>query len=502
MSSNFYEILKNQIDKINYQSEFKTTGKVLQIMDGIAYVYGLEQGKISEKVRFASDDTFGIILNIEENICGVVVIGSEGKVRQGDFVYLTEDTFAVGVGPELLGRVVDATGNPIDGLGPIKAKTKYHIERPAPEIMHRQSVHEPLMTGITAIDSLVPIGKGQRELIIGDRQTGKTSIALDTIINQRSLHESNSSEAVYCVYVAIGQKSSSVMRLKNKLEKAGAMKYSVIVLATASDIAAYQYFAPYVGCSIAEWFRDNGKHALIIYDDLTKHAVAYREISLLLRRPPGREAFPADVFYIHSRLLERSAKLSKKYKSGSLTALPIIETQAGDISAYIPTNVISITDGQIFLQQNLFNKSIKPAIDVGLSVSRVGGDAQFKVMKQVTGSMKSDIAQYREMQSFAQFGAEVDNETKKIINRGDKITHILLQDENNPRSLNDQILILFLANNGHLDHLEKNQINTYISKYLNYVSLHYKKLLDSLNDTKILSNEFKDILILATTKVT
>ena len=500
MNSNFYEILKNKINKIHYNNEFKETGNVIQVMDGIAYVYGIESGKIGEKVKFSSNNTVGIILNIEENIYGIVIVGNENEVKQGDDVYLTNEVFTINVGPEMLGRVVNVSGDPVDGLGPIKSKIKYNIERNSPSIMSRKSVHEPVMTGITAIDALIPIGKGQRELIIGDRQTGKTSIALDTIINQKHLHDIKSPDAIFCVYVAIGQKASSVMRLKSKLEKAGAMQYSVIVLADASSSATYQYFAPYAGCSIAEWFRDNGKHALIVFDDLTKHAIAYREISLLLRRPPGREAYPSDVFYIHSRLLERAAKLSAKYKSGSLTALPIIETQAGDISAYIPTNVISITDGQIFLQQNLFHKGIKPAIDVGLSVSRVGGDAQYSAMKKVVGSMKSSIAQYREMQSFAQFGAELDNETKKILNRGDKLTQILLQEENNPRSFEDQIIILYLANNGYLDSIDNSKISGYIKEYINYVKLHYIKLIEELISSKVLSDELRDALTESTNK--
>jgi len=494
MTKDFYEIIKSQIDQLDYQGDFKFAGKVLQVMDGIAYVYGVQAGKAGGKVRFEAKDTYGIILNIEQHVAGVVIIGEESSVNQGDGVYVTNEPFTVGVGPEMVGRVVNVLGEPIDGLGPIHTKEKYAIERPAPAIMDRKSVEEPLMTGITALDAIVPIGKGQRELIIGDRQIGKTSIAIDAIINQKAEHDKKSKDAVYCVYVAIGQKASTVARLRKKLQDTGALDYTVIVLASASDIVAYQYFAPYVGCSIAEWFRDNGKHALVIYDDLTKHAVAYREISLLLRRAPGREAFPADVFYLHSRLLERAAKLSDEKGGGSLTALPIIETQAGDISAYIPTNVISITDGQIFLQQSLFHKGVKPAIDIGLSVSRIGGAAQYSAIKKAVGSMKADIAQYREMQAFIQFGAELDEETKKVLNRGDKLTYILLQKESSPRSLYTQTVMLYLANKGFLDNIENKHIDSFLEKYFDYLNIHHLSVKHSIQNDKILNDETKKIL--------
>ncbi|MEY3040829.1 MAG: hypothetical protein RJA74_429, partial [Pseudomonadota bacterium] len=423
--SEITNILKDQIKNFGTEVEVSEVGQVLTVGDGIARVYGLDNVQAGEMVQF-SEGTKGMALNLETENVGVVIFGDDSKIKEGDIVKRTGSIVDVAVGKSLLGRVVDGLGNPIDGKGPIdKNAERKRVEIKAPGIIPRKSVNEPMQTGLKAIDSLIPVGRGQRELIIGDRQTGKTAIAIDTIINQKEINKSNDeSKKLYCIYVAIGQKRSSVAQIVKTLEEAGAMEYTIVVAATASDPAPLQFLAPYTGCTMGEYFRDNGMHALIVYDDLSKQAVAYRQMSLLLRRPPGREAFPGDVFYLHSRLLERAAKLNDKHGGGSLTALPIIETQASDVSAYIPTNVISITDGQIFLETELFYKGVRPAVNVGISVSRVGSAAQIKAMKQVSGSIKLELAQYREMAAFAQFGSDLDLATQKLLNRGSKLTEL------------------------------------------------------------------------------
>ena len=423
--SEISKILKEEIKNFGTDSEITEVGQVLSIGDGIARIYGLDNVQAGEMVLF-DDGTKGMALNLEDDNVGVVLFGSDSNIKEGDTVKRTNAIVDVPVGKELLGRVVDALGNPIDGKGNIESQNRSRIEVKAPGIIPRQSVSEPMQTGLKAIDSLIPVGRGQRELIIGDRQTGKTAIAIDTIINQKTINESDDeSKKLYCIYVGIGQKRSSIAQTVKALEDAGAMEYTTVVAATASDAAPLQFLAPYTGCSMGEYFRDNGMHALIIYDDLSKQAVAYRQMSLLLRRPPGREAFPGDVFYLHSRLLERAAKMNDENGGGSLTALPVIETQANDVSAFIPTNVISITDGQIFLETELFNQGIRPAVNVGLSVSRVGSAAQTKAMKKVAGSIKLELAQYREMAAFAQFGSDLDASTQKLLNRGSKLTELL-----------------------------------------------------------------------------
>jgi len=422
--SEISKILKEEIKNFGSDSEILEVGQVLSVGDGIARVYGLDNVQAGELVEF-SDGTKGMALNLESDNVGIVLFGNDSGIKEGDTVKRTNSIVDVPVGKELLGRVVDALGNPIDGKGPINSDKRSRIEVKAPGIIPRQSVSEPMQTGLKAIDSLIPVGRGQRELIIGDRQTGKTAVAIDAIINQKTINESSDeSKKLYCFYVAIGQKRSTVAQIVKTLEDAGAMSYTTVIAATASESAPLQFLAPYAGCSMAEYFRDNGMHALIVYDDLSKQAVAYRQMSLLLRRPPGREAFPGDVFYLHSRLLERAAKLSDKNGGGSLTALPIIETQANDVSAFIPTNVISITDGQIFLETELFNQGIRPAVNVGLSVSRVGSAAQTKAMKKVSGSIKLELAQYREMAAFAQFGSDLDVSTQNLLNRGSKLTEL------------------------------------------------------------------------------
>ena len=423
------KLLKDQIKNFGEKAEVSEIGKVLSVGDGIARVYGLDNVQAGEMVEF-DDGSKGMALNLENDNVGVVIFGDDKNIKEGDTIKRTNAIVDVPVGKELLGRVVDGLGNPIDGKGQLSAKNRKRVEVKAPGIIPRQSVNEPMQTGLKSIDSLIPIGRGQRELIIGDRQTGKTAVAIDAIINQKKINESSDEKKkLYCVYVAIGQKRSTVAQITKTLEEAGALKYTTIVAATASDSAPLQFLAPYTGCTIGEFFRDNGMHALIVYDDLSKQAVAYRQMSLLLRRPPGREAYPGDVFYLHSRLLERAAKLNDKSGGGSLTALPIIETQAGDVSAYIPTNVISITDGQIFLETELFNQGIRPAVNVGLSVSRVGSAAQTKAMKKVAGSIKLELAQYREMAAFAQFGSDLDSSTQQLLNRGAKLTELLKQDQ-------------------------------------------------------------------------
>ncbi|MBT3792365.1 MAG: F0F1 ATP synthase subunit alpha [Rhodospirillales bacterium] len=444
-------ILKEQISNFGTEAEVAEVGQVLSVGDGIARVHGLDKVQAGEMVEFPGGIK-GMALNLEADNVGIVIFGDDRTIKEGDTVKRTGDIVDVPVGKGLLGRVVDALGNPIDGKGPIEATTRNQIEVKAPGIIPRQSVSEPMQTGLKAIDSLIPVGRGQRELIIGDRQTGKTAIAIDTFINQKGLNAGDDeSKKLYCVYVAIGQKRSTVAQIVKTLEEQGAMEYSIVVAATASEPAPLQFLAPYAACTMGEYFRDNGMHAVIVYDDLSKHAVAYRQMSLLLRRPPGREAFPGDVFYLHSRLLERSAKMGEASGSGSLTALPVIETQAGDVSAYIPTNVISITDGQIFLETELFYKGIRPAVNVGLSVSRVGSAAQIKAMKQVAGSIKLELAQYREMEAFAQFASDLDASTQRLLARGARLTELLKQAQFSPMSVEEEVCSLYLGVRGYLD---------------------------------------------------
>ncbi len=465
--SEITDILKDQIKNFGTEVEVSEVGQVLTVGDGIARVYGLDNVQAGEMVQF-SEGTKGMALNLETENVGVVIFGDDSKIKEGDIVKRTGTIVDVAVGKSLLGRVVDGLGNPIDGKGPLdKNAERKRVEIKAPGIIPRKSVNEPMQTGLKAIDCLIPVGRGQRELIIGDRQTGKTAIAIDTIINQKEINKSNDeSKKLYCIYVAIGQKRSSVAQIVKTLEESGALEYTIVVAATASDPAPLQFLAPYTGCTMGEYFRDNGMHALIIYDDLSKQAVAYRQMSLLLRRPPGREAFPGDVFYLHSRLLERAAKLNDKYGGGSLTALPIIETQASDVSAYIPTNVISITDGQIFLETELFYKGVRPAVNVGISVSRVGSAAQIKAMKQVSGSIKLELAQYREMAAFAQFGSDLDPSTQKLLNRGSKLTELLKQDQYSPLTVEEQVVSIFSGVKGFLDNVELNQIKSFEKKLL------------------------------------
>merc|ERR1712226_1092737 len=451
--SEISSILEERILGAAPAANLEETGRVLSIGDGIARVYGLKNIQAEEMVEFSSG-LKGMALNLEPDNVGVVVFGNDKLIKEGDVVKRTGAIVDVPVGEALLGRVVDALGNPIDGKGPIESATRARVGVKAPGIIPRTSVKEPMLTGIKAVDSLVPIGRGQRELIIGDRQTGKTAIAIDTIINQKKFNEAeDEKKKLYCIYVAVGQKRSTVAQLVKRLTDADAMKYTIVVSATASDAAPLQYLSPYSGCAMGEYFRDNGKHALIIYDDLSKQAVAYRQMSLLLRRPPGREAYPGDVFYLHSRLLERAAKMSDTQGGGSLTALPVIKTQAGDVSAYIPTNVISITDGQIFLETELFHKGIRPAINVGLSVSRVGSAAQLKAMKQVAGTMKLFLAQYREVAAFAQFGSDLDATTKQTLSRGERLTELLKQKQYSPMAVNEMVPLIYAGINGHLDNV-------------------------------------------------
>src|SRR5687768_675363 len=444
-------VIRDQIANFDADAQVSEVGTVLSVGDGIARVHGLDNVQAGEMVEFANGIQ-GMALNLEADNVGVVIFGSDSNIKEGDSVKRTGTIVDVPVGKGLLGRVVDALGNPIDGKGPIEGSERRRVEVKAPGIIPRKSVHEPVQTGLKALDALVPIGRGQRELIIGDRQTGKTAVALDTFINQREINKSGAeSEKLYCIYVAIGQKRSTVAQIVRALEENGAMEYSIVVAATASEPAPLQFLAPYTGCTMGEYFRDNGMHAVIVYDDLSKQAVAYRQMSLLLRRPPGREAYPGDVFYLHSRLLERAAKMNEDNGGGSLTALPIIETQAGDVSAYIPTNVISITDGQIFLETDLFYQGIRPAINVGLSVSRVGSAAQTKAMKKVAGSIKLELAQYREMAAFAQFGSDLDASTQRLLNRGARLTELLKQPQYAPMPMEEQVVSIFAGVNGYLD---------------------------------------------------
>ena len=489
------KILKEQIKKFGDKAEVSEVGQVLSVGDGIARIYGLDNVQAGEMVEF-SDGTKGMALNLEKDNVGVVIFGDDKAIKEGDTVKRTGSIVDVPVGKELLGRVVDGLGNPIDGKGVLdKGLKRNRVEVKAPGIIPRRSVSEPVQTGLKAIDILIPIGRGQRELIIGDRQTGKTAIAIDTIINQKEINQSgDEKQKLYCIYVAIGQKRSTVAQIVKTLEDAGSMEYTTIVAATASDPAPLQFLAPYTGCTIGEYFRDNGMHALIIYDDLSKQAVAYRQMSLLLRRPPGREAYPGDVFYLHSRLLERAAKLNDENGGGSLTALPIIETQAGDVSAYIPTNVISITDGQIFLETELFNQGIRPAVNVGLSVSRVGSAAQTKAMKKVAGSIKLELAQYREMAAFAQFGSDLDASTQKLLNRGSKLTELLKQKQYSPMSVAEQVVSVFCGVKGYLDDIELKDISEFENKILAKCNSENPEILNTIKKTGKLEEETEKLL--------
>ena len=485
------EILKAQIAGFDAEANVAEVGTVLTVGDGVARVYGLQNVMSGELVEFPAAGIRGMALNLEVDNVGVVIFGDDKSIREGDTVSRTQSIVDVPVGKGLLGRVVDALGNPIDGKGPLTDVTRTRVEVKAPGIIPRKSVHEPMQTGIKAIDSLIPIGRGQRELIIGDRQTGKTAVIVDTIINQKPINASgDESKKLYCIYVAVGQKRSTVAQLVKTLEEQGALEYSIIVAATASDPAPMQFLAPYSGCAMGEFFRDNGMHAVIFYDDLSKQAVAYRQMSLLLRRPPGREAYPGDVFYLHSRLLERAAKLNDDNGNGSLTALPVIETQANDVSAYIPTNVISITDGQIFLETNLFFQGIRPAVNVGLSVSRVGSSAQVKAMKQVAGSIKGELAQYREMAAFAQFGSDLDASTQRLLNRGARLTELLKQPQFSPLKTEEQVAVIFAGVNGYLDSLALNQVQKFEQGLLAHLRAE-GKILEAIRKEKALSDDLR-----------
>ena len=491
-------ILKEQIKNFGKEAEVSEVGQVLSVGDGIARVYGLDNVQAGEMVEFPGGIR-GMALNLEDDNVGTVIFGNDRDIKEGDTVKRTGAIVDVPVGKGLLGRVVDALGNPIDGKGPIQATERKRVDVKAPGIIPRRSVHEPMQTGLKAIDALIPIGRGQRELIIGDRQTGKTAVALDAILNQKSVNASgDESQKLYCVYVAIGQKRSTVAQFVKVLEENGALEYSIIVAATASDPAPMQFLAPMSGCTMGEYFRDNGMHALIIYDDLSKQAVAYRQMSLLLRRPPGREAYPGDVFYLHSRLLERAAKLNKDNGSGSLTALPVIETQANDVSAYIPTNVISITDGQIFLETDLFYQGIRPAVNVGISVSRVGSAAQIKAMKQVAGTIKGELAQYREMAAFAQFGSDLDAATQRLLNRGARLTELLKQPQFSPLKVEEQVAVIFAGVNGYLDKLPVAKVREFEQGYLALLRTEHKALLDDIRDKRELTDDIRSRLKAAT----
>ncbi len=482
-------ILKQQIANFGSEAEVAEVGQVLSVGDGIARVYGLDNVQAGELVEFPGGIQ-GMALNLEQDNVGIVIFGDDRTIREGDVVKRTGSIVDAPVGKGLLGRVVDALGNPIDGKGPIEAEKRMRVEVKAPGIIPRMSVHEPVQTGLKAIDSLIPVGRGQRELIIGDRQTGKTAVIIDTILNQKKVNESgDESEKLYCIYVAIGQKRSTVAQLVKTLEDYDAMKYSIVVAATASEPAPLQFLAPYTGCTMGEYFRDNGKHAVIFYDDLSKQAVAYRQMSLLLRRPPGREAYPGDVFYLHSRLLERAAKMNKELGGGSLTALPVIETQAGDVSAYIPTNVISITDGQIFLETELFYKGIRPAVNVGLSVSRVGSAAQIKAMKQVAGSIKLELAQYREMAAFAQFASDLDPATQKLLARGARLTELLKQPQYSPLTIEEQVAVIYAGVNGYVDGVEVTDVTRFETQLMAVVREKGEDILSAIRTEKALSKK-------------
>jgi F-type H+-transporting ATPase subunit alpha len=480
-------ILKKKVKEFGKEAEVSEIGQVLSVGDGIARIYGLDNVEAGEMVEFPGNIK-GMALNLEEDNVGVVIFGDDSSIKEGDTVKRTGSIVEVPVGKGLLGRVVDSLGNPIDGKGPIESSEKRRVDVKAPGIIPRKSVSEPMQTGLKAIDSLIPIGRGQRELIIGDRQTGKTAVAIDTILNQKEINKSgDENEKLYCIYVAIGQKRSSVAQIVKTLEENGALEYSIVVAATASEPAPLQFLAPFTGCAMGEFFRDNSMHALVVYDDLSKQAVAYRQMSLLLRRPPGREAYPGDVFYLHSRLLERAAKLNDDNGGGSLTALPIIETQANDVSAYIPTNVISITDGQIFLETDLFFQGIRPAVNVGLSVSRVGSSAQTKAMKKVAGSIKGELAQYREMAAFSQFGSDLDASTQKLLARGERLTELLKQGQFSPLSSEEQV-------NGFMDSIETNQISEFEVQLLSTIKKDYMNILDDIKSTNALNEENENLL--------
>ena len=479
-------IIKERIENFSLNADVNETGKVISVADGVANVYGLKNVMAGEMVEFENGEK-GMALNLEESSVGIVILGKTDGIKEGSSVKRLAKLLRVPVGDALIGRVVNSLGEPIDAKGPIEASETRFVEEKAKGIMARKSVHEPLQTGIKAIDALVPIGRGQRELIIGDRQTGKTTVAIDTIINQKG-------QDVICIYVAIGQKQSTVAQVVKKLEEYGAMEYTIVVNAGASDAAALQYLAPYAGVTMGEYFRDNSRHALIIYDDLSKHAVAYREMSLILRRPPGREAYPGDVFYLHSRLLERASKLNDKLGAGSLTALPIIETQAGDVSAYIPTNVISITDGQIFLESDLFNSGIRPAINVGLSVSRVGGAAQIKATKQVSGTLRLDLAQYRELQAFAQFASDLDESSRKQLERGQRMVEVLKQPPYSPLAVEKQVVIIFAGTKGYLDDIPTVAVTKFEAELYPYIEAKYPEIFEQIRTKKALDKEIEELL--------
>ena len=496
------KVIKDQIANFGTEAKVSEVGSVLSVGDGIARIHGLDNVQAGEMVEFANGIQ-GMALNLEADNVGVVIFGSDSEIREGDVVKRTGTIVDVPVGKELLGRVVDGLGNPIDGKGPLKTTQRGRVEVKAPGIIPRQSVNEPVQTGLKALDALVPVGRGQRELIIGDRQTGKTAVAIDTFINQKEVNKGkDESKKLYCIYVAVGQKRSTVAQIVRALEEQGAMEYSIVVAATASEPAPLQYLAPYTGVTMGEYFRDNGMHAVIVYDDLSKQAVAYRQMSLLLRRPPGREAYPGDVFYLHSRLLERAAKMSDANGGGSLTALPIIETQAGDVSAYIPTNVISITDGQIFLETDLFNAGIRPAINVGLSVSRVGSAAQTKAMKKVSGSIKLELAQYREMAAFAQFGSDLDASTQRLLNRGARLTELLKQKQFSPLPFEEQTASIFAGTNGYLDGVAVSDVTRYEEAMLADLRANHADVLKGIRDSRDFSDDSKKALVAALDKFT
>jgi F-type H+/Na+-transporting ATPase subunit alpha len=486
-------ILKSQIENFGVEAEVSDVGQVLSVGDGIARIYGLDSVQAGEMVEF-SGGVKGMVLNLETDNVGVVIFGDDREIKEGDTVKRLDEIVSAPVGKGLLGRVVNALGEPIDGKGPLKdVASRERVDVKAPGIIPRKGVHEPMMTGIKAIDGMIPVGRGQRELVIGDRQTGKTAVCIDAILNQKATNEAAKSdkEKLFCVYVAIGQKRSTVAQVVKTLEERGALDYTIVVAATASEPAPLQYLAPFTGCTMGEWFRDNGMHALIIYDDLSKQAVAYRQMSLLLRRPPGREAYPGDVFYLHSRLLERAAKMGDAAGAGSLTALPIIETQANDVSAYIPTNVISITDGQIFLETDLFYQGIRPAVNVGLSVSRVGSAAQTKAMKKVAGSMKGELAQYREMAAFAKFGSDLDAATQRLLNRGARLTELLKQPQYSPLLMEEQVIVIYAGTRGYLDKVGLKDVTRYEQELLAHVRGANKPLLDKIRQEKALTDDIE-----------
>ena len=488
-------ILKSQIAGFGEEAEVSDVGQVLSVGDGIARVYGLESVQAGEMVEFPSAGVKGMALNLERDNVGVVIFGSDAEISEGDECRRLGEIVDVPVGKGLLGRVVNPLGEPIDGKGPIVSEERRRVDVKAPGIIPRKSVHEPVQTGLKAIDTLIPVGRGQRELIIGDRQTGKSAVAIDTILNQKAVHAGDDEKAkLFCIYVAIGQKRSTVAQIVRTLEEQGALEYTIVVSATASEPAPLQFLAPFSGCAMGEWFRDNGLHALIIYDDLSKQAVAYRQMSLLLRRPPGREAYPGDVFYLHSRLLERAAKLNEDYGAGSLTALPLIETQANDVSAYIPTNVISITDGQIFLETDLFYQGIRPAVNVGISVSRVGSSAQIKAMKQVAGAIKGELAQYREMAAFAKFGSDLDAATQKLLARGERLTELLKQPQYAPLAVEEQVAAIYAGTRGYLDKLPTAKVQAFQESLLAKLRNSYPSFYEGVRTTKALGSDLEDML--------